>query len=68
MKIDSGKQRLLFQGKQLEDTYSLYDYDVKVNDIIQLIVRSEKMPLGVSQADNIPEEKESPGKKVVKEE
>ena len=30
MKIDSGKQRLLFQGKQLEDTYSLYDYDVKV--------------------------------------
>ena len=31
MKIDSGKQRLLFQGKQLEDTYSLYDYDVKVS-------------------------------------
>ena len=30
MKIDIGKQRLLFQGKQLEDTYSLYDYDVKV--------------------------------------
>ena len=26
------------------------------------------MPLGVSQADNIPKEKESPGKKVVKEE
>ena len=31
MKIDIGKQRLLFQGKQLEDTYSLYDYDVKVS-------------------------------------
>ena len=30
IKIDLGKQRLLFQGKQLEDTYSLYDYDVKV--------------------------------------
>jgi len=68
MKIDVGKQRLLFQGKQLEDTYSLYDYDVKVNDIIQLIVRSEKMPLGESQVDNIPKETESPGKKVVKEE
>ena len=68
MKIESGKQRLLFQGKQLEDTYSLYDYDVKVNDIIQLIVRSEKMPLGVSQADIIPEEKQAPGKKVGKEE
>ena len=40
----------------------------QVNDIIQLIVRSDKMPLGVSQADNIPDEKESPGKKVVKEE
>ena len=39
---------------------------MQVNDIIQLIVRSEKTPLGVSQADNIPEEKESPGKKVVK--
>ena len=41
---------------------------IQVNDIIQLIVRSEKMPLGESQVDNIPKETESPGKKVVKEE
>ena len=31
-------------------------------------MRSDKTPLGVSQADNIPDEKESPGKKVIKEE
>ena len=62
------KQRFLFQGKQLEDTYSPYDYGVKVNDIIKLLVRSEKMPLGGSQADNIPEEKQAPGNKVFKEE
>ena len=45
------------------------DVLIQVNDIIQLIVRSEKMPLGASQTDNIPEkETESPSKKVVKEE
>ena len=45
------------------------DVLIQVNDIIQLIVRSEKMPLGASQTDNIPKkETESPSKKVVKEE
>ena len=63
MKVDPRKQRLLFQGKQLEDSYSLYDYDVKVNDVIQLIVRSDKEPLGESQVDNIPKENVSPTKK-----
>ena len=63
MKVDCGKQRLLFTGKELENSYSLYDYDVKVNDIIQLIVRAEKGPLGESQADNIPKNNESPTKK-----
>jgi len=66
MKVEHGKQRLLFQGKQLEDSYSLYDYDVKVNDIIQLIVRAEKEPLGESQADNIPKSVDSPTKKAPK--
>ena len=63
MKVDPRKQRLLFQGKQLEDSYSLYDYDVKVNDVIQLIVRSDKEPLGESQVDNIPKENVSSTKK-----
>ena len=63
MKVDPGRQRLLFQGKQLEDSYSLYDYDVKVNDIIQLIVRVDKQPLGESQADNVPKSQDSPSKK-----
>ena len=31
-------------------------------------MRSEKKPLGVSQADNIPKEEDFPGKKVIKEE
>ncbi|XP_012145319.1 ubiquitin-like with PHD and ring finger domains 1 [Megachile rotundata] len=32
-------QRLFFRGKQLEDGYKLYDYNINLNDVIQLMVR-----------------------------
>nr|CAB3267500.1 UHRF2 protein [Phallusia mammillata] len=32
-------QRLFFRGKQLENGYKLFDYDVCLNDIIQLVER-----------------------------
>jgi len=51
MKVGIELQRLFFQGKQLENEYSLFDYNVKVNDIVQLMVRQ---PLGESQKDNLP--------------
>ena len=33
-------QNLFFQGKKMEDEYSMYDYSVRVNDMIQLMVRA----------------------------
>ena len=50
MKVGIELQRLFFQGKQLENEYSLFDYNVKVNDIVQLMV---EQPLGESQKDNL---------------
>lgn len=37
IKVDS--QRLFFRGKQLENGYKLYDYNINLNDVIQLMVR-----------------------------
>jgi len=68
MKVGIELQRLFFQGKQLENEYSLFDYNVKVNDIVQLMVRQ---PLGESQKDNLPKtelSKDSKEKEVSKEE
>jgi len=66
MEVAPNRQRLFFQGKQLEDEYSLFDYNVKVNDIIQLMVRQ---PLGESHVDNLPKkEKEAEKEKNEKKE
>ncbi|CAN8019045.1 unnamed protein product, partial [Ixodes persulcatus] len=37
--VDTPLQRLFYRGKQLEDGYTLFDYDVGLNDIIQLLAR-----------------------------
>ncbi|XP_029037655.2 E3 ubiquitin-protein ligase UHRF1-like [Osmia bicornis bicornis] len=37
--IKKDLQRLFFRGKQLENGYKLYDYNVNLNDVIQLMVR-----------------------------
>ncbi|XP_058025995.1 E3 ubiquitin-protein ligase UHRF2 isoform X1 [Ahaetulla prasina] len=34
-------QRLFYRGKQLEDGHTLFDYNVGLNDIVQLLIRSE---------------------------
>ncbi|KAL8608900.1 hypothetical protein ACOMHN_063029 [Nucella lapillus] len=38
---EPSSQRLFFRGKQLEDGHTLFDYDVGLNDLIQLMVRVE---------------------------
>ncbi|XP_037089793.1 E3 ubiquitin-protein ligase UHRF1-like [Pollicipes pollicipes] len=42
-------QRLFFRGKQMEDGHTMFEYDVNVNDVIQLMVRQ---PLAPVKADN----------------
>ncbi|XP_054716730.1 E3 ubiquitin-protein ligase UHRF1-like [Uloborus diversus] len=38
------RQRLFYRGKQLEDGHTLFDYDVGLNDIVQILVRQEAPP------------------------
>lgn len=39
--IETTKQRFFYRGKQLEDGYRLFDYDIKLNDVVQLMIRSD---------------------------
>ncbi|XP_031787285.1 E3 ubiquitin-protein ligase UHRF1 isoform X1 [Nasonia vitripennis] len=41
--INSELQRLYFSGKHLEDENTLYDYNIRKNDVIQFMVKSDKM-------------------------
>ncbi|XP_060791993.1 E3 ubiquitin-protein ligase UHRF2-like [Neoarius graeffei] len=38
--VDPEKQRLFYRGKQMEDGQTLFDYNVGLNDIVQLLIRS----------------------------
>lgn len=38
-KVEQKRQRLFYRGKQLEDGHTLFDYDVGLNDIVQLMIR-----------------------------
>ncbi|KAG5834578.1 E3 ubiquitin-protein ligase UHRF2-like isoform X1 [Anguilla anguilla] len=37
-------QRLFYRGKQMEDGQTLFDYNVGLNDIVQLLIRSQADP------------------------
>lgn len=35
------KQRLFFRGKQLENDHSVFEYDIKLNDVVQLMIKQD---------------------------
>lgn len=39
-------QRLFYRGKQLEDDHTLFEYDVNLNDIVQVMIRSKQDAAG----------------------
>ncbi|KAM6468358.1 E3 ubiquitin-protein ligase UHRF2 [Liasis olivaceus] len=40
-RVSPDRQRLFYRGKQLEDGHTLFDYNVGLNDIVQLLIRPE---------------------------
>ncbi|XP_058138018.1 E3 ubiquitin-protein ligase UHRF1 isoform X2 [Dasypus novemcinctus] len=51
--VEPGLQRLFYRGKQMEDGHTLFDYDVRLNDTIQLLVRqSLALPPGGKERDS----------------
>ncbi|TMS08543.1 hypothetical protein E3U43_006026 [Larimichthys crocea] len=53
--VSPQQQRLFYRGKQMEDGQTLFDYNVGLNDIVQLLIRSQTDP------PDSPATKDSPG-------
>ncbi|KAG7488027.1 hypothetical protein MATL_G00030690 [Megalops atlanticus] len=45
-KVEPQRQRLFYRGKQMEDGHTIFDYNVGLNDIVQLLVRQEQPVAG----------------------
>ncbi|XP_038196242.1 E3 ubiquitin-protein ligase UHRF1 isoform X2 [Arvicola amphibius] len=51
--VEPQLQRLFYRGKQMEDGHTLFDYDVRLNDTIQLLVRqSLALPSSSKERDS----------------
>ncbi|CAH6779450.1 E3 ubiquitin-protein ligase UHRF1 isoform X1 [Phodopus roborovskii] len=51
--VEPQLQRLFYRGKQMEDGHTLFDYDVRLNDTIQLLVRqSLALPPSTKERDS----------------
>uniref|UniRef100_A0A8D8VVT0 RING-type E3 ubiquitin transferase n=1 Tax=Cacopsylla melanoneura TaxID=428564 RepID=A0A8D8VVT0_9HEMI len=61
--VPISKQRLFYKGKQLEDEYMLFDYDVKLNDVIQLMIKADVEKDTQSKDDNSSKENVEPNAK-----
>uniref|UniRef100_A0A7N6FF84 E3 ubiquitin-protein ligase UHRF n=1 Tax=Anabas testudineus TaxID=64144 RepID=A0A7N6FF84_ANATE len=53
--VSPPQQRLFYRGKQMEDGQTLFDYNVGLNDIVQLLIRSQ------TDAPDSPATKDSSG-------
>ncbi|XP_056132833.1 E3 ubiquitin-protein ligase UHRF1 [Lampris incognitus] len=50
-KVEPERQRLFYRGKQMEDGHTIFDYNVGLNDIVQLLVRQALPPADVKSKD-----------------
>uniref|UniRef100_A0AAQ4RXE9 E3 ubiquitin-protein ligase UHRF n=1 Tax=Gasterosteus aculeatus aculeatus TaxID=481459 RepID=A0AAQ4RXE9_GASAC len=46
-KVEPERQRLFYRGKQMEDGHTIFDYNVGLNDIVQLLVRQKMSAVDV---------------------
>ncbi|KAM9308657.1 E3 ubiquitin-protein ligase UHRF1-like [Gastrophryne carolinensis] len=49
--VELERQRLFYRGKQMEDGHTLFDYNVGLNDIVQLMVRQVPAAIAVSHEE-----------------
>ncbi|KAI4886883.1 hypothetical protein NFI96_022587 [Prochilodus magdalenae] len=45
--VEPERQRLFYRGKQMEDGHTIFDYNVGLNDIVQLLVRQAQTPVAL---------------------
>ncbi|KAJ2954656.1 hypothetical protein O0L34_g2952 [Tuta absoluta] len=65
--VDIKQQRLFYGGKLLEDGYTFHDYNIKLNDVIQLMVKLLPDKLSDDSVKDCEEQKEDNGSKQNKE-
>uniref|UniRef100_A0A671PZS6 E3 ubiquitin-protein ligase UHRF n=1 Tax=Sinocyclocheilus anshuiensis TaxID=1608454 RepID=A0A671PZS6_9TELE len=51
--VNPEQQRLFYRGKQMEDGQTLFDYNVGLNDIVQLLIRSQTDPPDSPSLNNV---------------
>uniref|UniRef100_A0A8C2YXI6 E3 ubiquitin-protein ligase UHRF n=1 Tax=Cyclopterus lumpus TaxID=8103 RepID=A0A8C2YXI6_CYCLU len=51
--VSPQQQRLFYRGKQMEDGQTLFDYNVGLNDIVQLLIRSQTDPPDTSTKNGL---------------
>ncbi|XP_068081324.1 E3 ubiquitin-protein ligase UHRF1 [Anabrus simplex] len=39
LSVEPSKQRLFYRGKQMEDGYKIFDYNINLNDVVQLLIK-----------------------------
>ncbi|XP_066998169.2 E3 ubiquitin-protein ligase UHRF1 [Anabrus simplex] len=44
LNVEPVNQRLFYRGKQLENGYKLFDYNINLNDVVQLMIKGTKPP------------------------
>ncbi|KAJ9587699.1 hypothetical protein L9F63_018879 [Diploptera punctata] len=54
LNIEKCRQRFFYRGKQLEDGYRIFDYDIRLNDVIQLMVKPDLSLLNESEKSSEP--------------
>ncbi|XP_061681405.1 E3 ubiquitin-protein ligase UHRF1 isoform X1 [Syngnathoides biaculeatus] len=47
--VEPERQRLFYRGKQMEDGHTIFDYNVGLNDIVQLLIRQNRPHVEVSK-------------------
>ncbi|XP_045458310.1 E3 ubiquitin-protein ligase UHRF1-like [Melitaea cinxia] len=58
--IETKLQRLFYGGKLLEDGYTFHDYNIKLNDVIQLMVRAHPVENNDSKTSELQNNDEKP--------
>ncbi|XP_023951353.2 E3 ubiquitin-protein ligase UHRF1 [Bicyclus anynana] len=64
-KVQPERQHLIYSGKLLEDGYTFYDYNIRLNNVIQLIEKSLPGETKNSQATTKEVEKEEPNEEKI---
>lgn len=57
LSVKPDRQRLFFRGKQLEDGYKVFDYNINLNDVVMLMVKPDLSAFAASGSSDVKDKK-----------